>query len=140
MPRDVDHIEIRAGLNAEGDRVRDLVVQGGYNVAGLDFDWSDIEPYWLVAVVNGKIMGCLQLCPGKPVGRMELLSVEQGLGPRGRAVLVKGLVYDGMAALKFSGSQAVACLINFEEKGFKRILKKRGAVVLTSGNLLIRRI
>ena len=85
-------------------------------------------------------MGCLQLCPGKPVGRMELLSVDQGLGPRQRAEIVKGLVYDGMAALKVSGAQAVACLINFEAKSFKRILKKRGAVVLTSGNLLIRRV
>ena len=140
MPRDVDHIEIRCALNAEGERVRELVVQGGYNVAGLDFDWSDIEPYWLVATVNGEIMGCLQMCPGKPVGRIELLSVHKDMGPRKRASIVQGLVYDAMAALKVSGSQAVACLINLESKSFKRILKKRGAVVLASGNLLIRRI
>lgn len=140
MPRDVDHIETRAALNAEGERIRDLLVKTGFNYQGLGFDWSDIEPYWLVALVNGQILGCVQMCPGKPIARMEMLAVDEDLAPRLRAVLVKELILSAMAGLKISGCQAISALINFDMKPFKRFLKKRGAVVLTSGNLMIRRV
>ena len=129
---------IRLATNADGPEIGELVEAGGFRVDGID--WSDIEPYWLVAENGAGIIGCLQVLPGKPIGRIEFLVVDEGLSHRERALVSKALGIQGYATLKMAGSQAASNLVNFKDKGFKRILKRRGARVMASGNMFLKRL
>lgn len=125
---------IRLGTNADGPRIGELVAAGGFDVIGLD--WTLIEPYWLVADTDEEIVGCLQVLPGRPVGRLELLAADDSLTHRERARVLKALVEQGMATLQLAGAQLATGMVPFENKAYKRLLKKRGAVVIASGNML----
>ena len=117
--------------------VRDLVEGAGFNITGVD--WSNIHPYWLV-VVDEQIIGCMQVCPGRPVGRLELLAVDPELTHRQRAETVKTLLTTGIETLNKGGSKIAMSMVSFKQKSFKKLLKKRGAVVVSSGNMLAIRI
>lgn len=59
---DADAPAIRALLNANDCYTEDL-------------DWSHIEPYWLVAEHEGRIVGVVNVLPGLPLGFMDQLVV-----------------------------------------------------------------
>lgn len=125
---------IRLGTNADGPRIGELVAEGGFDVVGLD--WTRIEPYWLVADNGEEIVGCLQVLPGRPAGRLELLAAEDSLTHREKAMVIKALITQGLTTLKLAGAQLATGMVPFEHKAYKRLLKKRGAVVIASGNML----
>ena len=132
-------IEIRLASNEDGDRIRELVKQVGFLDAD-NLDWRDIYPYWLVARIRGEVMGCIQVAMSKPVGYAEMLSIDQSVGHKTRALLVRELVLQANATLAKGGASMVAGLISFELKSFKRILKKHGAKVIRTGNVLAKRL
>ena len=129
---------IRLATDEDGPEIGNLVWQGGFRVDGID--WTDIGPYWLVAENGAGIVGCIQVCPGKPIGRAEFLSVDEKLTHREQAVISKALVIQGCATLSLWGSQAASSMVSFKNKGFKRILKRRGARVMSSGNMFLKRL
>lgn len=131
-------VEIRMGRNADGQRIGKLVWEAGYKMEGVD--WSDIEPYWLVAANNGELIGCLEVCPGKPIGRLELLGIDNALSHRLKAETAKALVLRGMAILRAGGSQFSSCLVPDEYKGYLKIIKRRGGVVTGKGNMIEKRL
>ncbi len=131
-------IEVRLAQNEDGDNVHGLVRASGQEIPGLD--WHEIYPHWLVAEMGGAIVGCLQICLGKPMGFLEGMSFDQGLSHQTKARMLKAITHQGSLALKKHGAQMVACVVSFEDKAFKRILKKRGLSVMQSGNLLGRRL
>ncbi len=99
--------------------------------------WQDATHDWLVAEFDGKVCGCLQLCLGRPIGRLEMLCVEATLDPRAKHAIMVELSRGGLFALQQTGSQVVTIFGEFASKGLKRLLKKRfNARVTNSGNLL----
>ena len=124
---------IRLATNADGPRIGELVLGAGFDVHGLD--WSIVAPYWLVAEEDDEVVGCVQVCPGLPMGRLELMALDEDLTHRQQAVIVKGLLEQGAAVLHLGGSQLAAGLISFDAKAWKRILKKRGCVIIANGNM-----
>jgi len=135
----VSGIEIALAQNEDGDRLRELVKQAGFLSAD-ELDWSDIYPYWLVARIKGEVMGCIQIAMSKPVGYAEMLSIDQSVGHKTRALMVRELVLQANATLAKDGVSMVVGLISFELKSFKRILKKHGAKVIRTGNVLAKRL
>ncbi len=131
-------VQIRMAKNAEGPTIYQLVTDNGFSVDGLN--WNDIEPYWLVCVQDGDIVGTIQVAPSKPIGRLEMLSVDKTLSHTLRTIVVIQLLIYGSATLKASGSQMASGLIAFEEKSFKKILKKQGCVSLGVGNMMAKRL
>ncbi len=125
---------IRLATNADGPQIGELVLVAGFDVHGLD--WSNIEPYWLVADEDDEVVGCVQVLPGLPIGRLELLALDEDLTHRQQAVIVRDLLEHGAATLTLGGAQLAAGLIPFTHKTYKRILKKRGCVVIATGNML----
>lgn len=130
---------IRLARNADGAAIAMLRAACGYPDADY-LDWSNIEPYWIVACDVRDIVGALQVCPGRPVGRLEMLAVHPGLAPRARAETVKALALQGMATLRLHGSGIAAFLVPFELRAYKNALKKRGAVVAELGHIMYRRL
>ena len=134
----MSEIEVRLASNEDGDDVHRLVLAGGEEISGLD--WHDIYPHWLVAEIEGKIVGCIQVCLGKPIGFLDGLLLEQGLDHQINARLIKALTHQGFLVLEKYGAQVAVCLVPFENKAFKRILKKRGGTIMKSGNMIGRRL
>ncbi len=130
-------MKIRIARNEDGSRVGELAKLSGFAIEGID--WSEVYPFWLV-VEDEKIVGALQIILAKPIGWLEMLVLDPDLTPLARARTVKQLASAGMTALKRFGTQIVMFSVPFEEKAYKKILKKRGAVVTSSGNVLAKRL
>jgi hypothetical protein len=77
MDIDRRNIKVRLAANDEGPRVAELAATCGFVFSDWEIDWSDIHPHWLVADHLGELLGCLQLCYGRPVGRLEILGVDR---------------------------------------------------------------
>ena len=134
-------IKARLAVNDEGPRVAELAATCGFVFSDWEIDWSDIHPHWLVADYLGELLGCLQICYGRPVGRLEILGVDKSLERPARAVVVDLLLETASRIMKDYGAQAVSGVIPFEMKWYKRWLKRRkGAVTLLSGNLVLYRM
>lgn len=129
---------VRLADDSEGHRIHELVRETGFSVEDVDF--SEVYPYWLVVASETEILGCIQVCPGKPLGRLELMSADKRLSGRDRAKVVKLLVTSGNETLRQGGSKLVAGMVQFGDSAWKRLLKKRGAVVIGTGNMLASRL
>ena len=106
-----------------------------------DEEWSRAYPYWLVAERAEKVIGALQIMHGRPTGRLEFLGLDPTLSHRQRAEAVYRLGHAGFAALKMNGSTLVSTSVRFEDKSFKKILRKHfGMKVTGQANLLLARL
>ena len=132
------NIEVRLATNEEGNDVHGLVYSSGVRIEGLD--WSDIYPHWLAAEIEGKIVGCIQVCLGKPIGMIEYLATDEALSHKDRARVVLALFDQALGSLKTYGAQMASGSIPFELKAYKRVVKRRGGVVLYSGNVFVKRL
>lgn len=130
-------MKVRIAQNSDGPRIGELARHSGFTVDGLD--WSEVHPFWLVAE-DEKIIGALQVILAKPIGWLEMLVLDPDLAELARARTVKGLVTAGLTALKGFGSQLAMGFVPYEEKSYKKVLKKRGAVVAGSGNAMVKRL
>lgn len=128
---------INFATNEEGPLIGELLKSNGFTI---EMDWSDISPSWLVAKEGEKIIGCVQVLPGKPIGRAEMLAVIPDLSSAKRANIAWRLIVATNAVFKLGGSQYATMMVLFENKQFKRLLKKRGAWTIGQGNIMIARI
>lgn len=127
---------IELATNDEGEEIGRLVKSNGFLI---NVDWSEVYPHWLVAKLNGEIVGCLQVLAGKPIGRAEMLGTSTKFKDIKRAQIAWRLIVSALALLKASGAQYISMMILFENKHFKRLVKKRGAWTIGQGNIMIAR-
>lgn len=130
----MDNIIIRLAENADGERIGNLVQSEGF-YATAQMDWSDIEPHWIVAEMEGKILGVIQMCPGKPMGRVETLVIDPQVEGREKAMMVKSLVSAAVVAMEQYGAQMATGFVPHDLKSYRNVLKKRGAVPVDHGAL-----
>lgn len=128
----------RMATNAEGEAIHRLVEQAGFKVTGID--WSRIAPFWLVVEMNEKIVGCIQVCLSLPIGRIEMLSVDKDVPHITRSRIFQMLAVSAASTLKAAGAQMATMLISFQNKPQKKLLKKRGCVSISTGNLMAKRL
>ncbi len=107
--------------------------------AGLDLDWSTTEPQgWLVAEVDGEVLGAVQVYPMIPVGCIEHLVVNESLSPRKRFNIVAHLFRKTYDVMTTAGVQVSTSFVDFQCKTAKKLLKKYlGGVVVCSGNMIL---
>ncbi len=128
-------ITVGLASNDDGNAIRKLV--GFPDHINEQIDWNDIYPYWLIALNDEtKVVGCVQVCLGKPVGRLEMLSLDESLTKVQKAKVTVRLTEQGFRTLKMHGVQYVSAVVPFEEKSYKKILKRRGGFVAMTGNLM----
>lgn len=138
LERAMREVQVRFARDGEGMAIAQMVHCSHDAVPNTT--WEKVYPFWMVAEREGELIGCVQVCYSIPVGRMEFMSFVPNLPFRTRALAVKALLHLGSLTLKKSGAQVVAGCLGFEQKGFKQILKDQGCVVLTSGNVLARKV
>jgi hypothetical protein len=139
-------VALRMATDEDGEQLKWLAEhqsspQAGLAIEGVELDWSAIGNHWVVAegLVNNtvRIVGAAQITASRPVGHMEFMLTHADLSHRQKAVTVAYLLKYGASALFQLGIKAYVGIIPFEMKSYKKMLKKRGGVVLCSGNLLI---
>jgi N-acetylglutamate synthase-like GNAT family acetyltransferase len=122
--------------NSDGPAIKALLAATEQD---LPVAFDDIEGFWIVAEWKGKVIGCIQLCYGKPVGSLEMLAIGAVPGMiKGHAV--RELILSGMAMLHGRGIRFVRGFVPFRLKSYKRALRKRGGEAMDQGNLILRRI
>lgn len=133
-----DRPTARLAENADGGMVKALLIAAGPFDASIPFD--DIHPYWVVVELQGRIVGCIQTCPSRPIGHLEMMAVAADLGVKERAAVIRELFAAGITCLNFHRCYMAAGFVPFELKAYKRWLKKRGSVVADSGNMMMWRL
>ncbi len=131
-------MKVRLAQDADGPRIGELARASGFAVEGID--WSHVHPFWLVAERDGEVIGAIQIILARPIGWLEMLSLDPDLGRRDQAMAVKALVQFGAMSLKHFGAQMAMGSVPSELQGYMRILKKRGAVVASAGIVFAKRL
>lgn len=131
-------LTLRLATDDDGPRIQALVEAAGFAIANVE--WTRLYPHWIVAQNGTGVKGCLQVCPGRPIGRLEMLAVDEEATPVERARVVYALLNQGCDTLAEYGSQLSMGSIPFRFKAYKKCLKKRGCVVVNQGNLMAKRL
>ena len=132
------NVTVTLAGNGDAEDVERLVLAAGFEVPGVE--WGNLYPHWLVARIDDDIVGCMEVLLGRPIGRLEHLSLDQGLGARAHAAVLRSLSIQGMMTLRSYGADLCSSMIPFEDKAWKKALKKRGATVMATGSMLVRRL
>ena len=133
-------ITVRPVRNHEGDLLRQIVTRE-MTADWKELDWTNIEPYWLAAVQDGKILAVIQVIVGYPMGIIEFLCFAEDYSDMQRARICKILSKSAIAGLVSAGVTAVSSSVPFHNKSWKNVLKRKwGCRVYASGNLLMKRI
>lgn len=104
------------------------------------FDWTaPLAQNWIVAETD-RVVGCIMVNYGVPIGRMEFLVVPPGLPRLVRANVVQSLCHAAFEQLHRHGSQAVASLVDEQDVVWQRAAERRGAVKIGSGNFYMKRL
>lgn len=131
-------VTIRAATNADGEKIGELSWAAGFTIEGID--WSCVEPNWLVAEYGGDVVGAVQLCPGKPIGRIELLSIDQRLPHRAKSTVVRELLFAACRVLRSLGAQFVSGLVDDTRESFMQVLSRRGVRKLSTGVIYLLKV
>ena len=107
--------------NKDWEILRDLAESNDFTFPGFDLDWSTAAPFWLMAEMEGKVVGAIQLSPGRPIGRLEYLFLNDSIGQRSRALTVRGLTTLGTTILARAGAQIVCGMIQDGQDGFAEV-------------------
>lgn len=131
-------MEIRLAKNEEGQTIRKMFSNGDQL---LPSDWTDIYPYWAVAVVDDVIVAALQICLSKPIGRLEHLLVHKDANKITATKAADKLIKYGEKALKNNGCTKVSGYVTFRNKPIKNLIKKHyEAQLVDSGSMWVWRI
>ena len=123
----------------DGPIVQALVADSGYDYLR-DLDWSRVSPWWLIAILDGKPAGCIQIAASLPIGRMEYLCIRRMLSHRDRAKVAHALSWRAMAYLRGMGCGMVQGIVGAPYEGWVKRMVKRGARVVVSGDMVARRL
>src|SRR5258705_5858031 len=103
--------EIRIAQDSEGPKIEELATVCGFVIPGMD--WSEVFPYWLTAWRGEVLLAAIQVLPGKPVGRMEILLSRPDLEPMDKARVIGEILETGMETLGKMGAKFVSGLVPF---------------------------
>jgi N-acetylglutamate synthase-like GNAT family acetyltransferase len=127
--------------NSDGDAVAGLMdACGFFQWENWAIDWSDLEPNWIVAEHDGKLLGCIQVVPAKPIGRMEILAVDPALGMKTKGAVVKKLTDHAIATNWMYGAQAVSSMIPYDLESYFGVAMNRDWISIDEGHMVMRRL
>ncbi|GAG11018.1 unnamed protein product, partial [marine sediment metagenome] len=105
-----------------------------------EINWNDIEPWWLAAEIDGVVEGAVQVCPAKPIARVEMLAINPELSHKDRGRVVLKLDSQWREFVRQSGASGLAGVIPDELYGYLRVAKRRGYVSVAEGHVMMGRV
>ena len=128
---------VRPAIRDDAAAIKRLLAASGQD---LPVAFDDVAGYWIVAERGGAIVGCLQVCYGRPIGCLEMMALDDNLSAIASGQARWELALTGMAMLYKNGATFVRCFIPFRDKAHKNALRKRGAKVADQGNMMLRKL
>lgn len=129
---------MRIGWASDGDadRIKHLLLQDGLDLAG--GQWVGLGRTWLVARDDdGVVQACVAVHPGRPVGRVDFLSVEWAIKGLSRVRLVKAMIEVAMGILGAQGSSFATGLVSYTMPDFGDVLASYGGKQMNEGWMYI---
>lgn len=127
---------VRSAKNEDGPAIAALLHADGPDFRHLD--WSDIGTGWIVADRDGVLVGVVQVCQGKPVGRLEMLALDTTRSKTLRAKALKALLLTGCKVLAYFGSQEVQFLAPASNDDYRKIVERYGSRRMLEGVIYAR--
>jgi hypothetical protein len=135
------NVNIRWALPHEGPLVQSILENQNVALANQVYWDRPLGPYWLLYCAPNPV-GCINVNPGMPVGRLEWLTVIKELPKRTYACAIRDLCYAGMTILQSQGSQVVAGYVADHDISWKKVIEKhhpkRGLIPVEHGTLYMR--
>lgn len=132
-----DKVDIDLAQNDEGDDIAAVLLA---NDVEFEADWSTVFPHWLVATVEGRIVGCCQILVSKPIGYIEFLFVHPETPFKLRAIALRKLLLGGISTLHRAGCQYVGGAVDTKNKKFANVLADLKFFRAGSADLLVKRL
>lgn len=115
-----EKVRVELANNEDGESIALVLKENGIVLP--DVKWDCVFPHWLVAVLEGEIVGCCQVLVSKPVGYVEFLFVRPSVGFKFRAIAMRKLIVGSIATLYHGGAQYVCGIVAKRNKKFADIL------------------
>ena len=96
-----DKVAIRLATNSAGPAIAAVLKENGIDLPGVD--WSEVNPYWLIATVDDDVVGCCQVLIAKPFGFLDFIFVRKSVNFKFRAIAVRKLLQQGIRTLEVAG-------------------------------------
>ena len=139
----MDRTALTIGLLKEddGDAVAALMKKVGFfQFADFPIDWSQLGPNWLGAFLDSDLVGCIQVVPALPIGRIEILCVNPDLSLMMRYRVTAELTNHATATVKMYGAQAVSSMIPRRYADYLNGSARHGWVEIDSGAMVMKRL
>jgi hypothetical protein len=129
-------LSIRIVSDDDWRKLESLAENNDFVFEDFEIDWRSVAPYWVGAYHDeDNLVGALNVCPGRPIGRMECLFLLNGLSHRDRTIAARELLAMAEAVLRRQGAQIVCGLIEDGTPGYERIAERKGWVQLAHGTM-----
>jgi hypothetical protein len=133
------NVVIRTGKPEDAPRMKVLADENGLYFDDMVIDWERAAPYWLLAHADNALIGMVQMCPGVPITRFEMLMLADGLSLRLRALTMREFLAHACTYAVAFGAQVVSVVVPDEHDEYLRVLLKRGAVEVDHGTVVMMR-
>lgn len=134
-------VTVRMAKNSDGDDVERLMDKNeNFQWENWRIDWHDLEPNWLIAEHNEVVVGCIQVVPAKPIGRMEILTVDPDLSLMMRYAVTLALTSHAISVIQMYGAQAASSMIPRRFEDYLHGAMNRGWVEVDDGAMVMRRL
>ena len=134
-------VTVRMAKNDDGPDVEALIEKlGWFEWSNWKIDWNDLEPNWLVAEHAGRFVGCIQVCPARPIGRIEILCVDPELRLIMRYLVTRELTNHAVGVVKMYGAQAVCSTIPWRYGDYLHGAQNRGWEAIDNGSMIMKRL
>lgn len=105
------------------------------------FDWTGFERYWVVAAdPEDRAIGCVQTLFGVPFSQTDHLAVNPNLNQITKSRVIARLLEDAQAIMIARGAKDIVMFVPDDMPTWHTVLKRRGAMTVEEGRLMIRRL
>jgi N-acetylglutamate synthase-like GNAT family acetyltransferase len=132
------NVTTRLAMDTDAPAIKALLSQTHETDESIDF--SHIAPFWLVAEIEGKIVGCIQTLPSRPFGGLENLHLSGALSRLRKAKVAEKLLLDGCAILRYHGASHVIGFVSDSLAEYRGFLERRRTKARDSGSQMIVRV
>lgn len=100
-------------------------------------NWDRVDTDWVIAICDGRPVGCILVLVSLPFGYTEMLCVDPSLPKRIRAIVAKDLVLNAFAACQARGASCSVSMVSFEHNQWIHIWQRRGVVPCAEGVIMV---
>lgn len=132
-------LELKLAQPEHGEAIRRLVKAD--LLEGLEhLDWTNLGGQWLVVMKADAVVGCIQVLPGKPIGRVDFMVLDDSLTHREKSEATSMLIQQVTMLLRMAGVGAMISVVPDDPDGWPVVLERRGWVPIADGMMMIRRL